>query len=171
MADEKGKKSAQTYVTTDEMMELIHTLNRGLELRDQSNRLLQQQIETNQRILHRRGKWVTYVLILLGVGILTLGSSAGSIMYNMDQAMKIVSTNMDEMRDFMETMSTQMTAMAGQIDQMEDGIRTMSSDVHRINTSVGYMSRDVNFMSYSVSGMAHDTRRMEHNMDDMMPWK
>ena len=171
MVDEKGSNTQQTYVTTDEMMELIHTLNRGLELRDQSNKLLQQQIETNQRILHRRGKWVTYILILLGVGILALGSSAGGIMYNMDHAMKIVSTNMDEMRDFMETMSTQMTAMAGEIDEMEDGIQTMSSDVNSINTSVGYMSRDVNYMSLSVSGMAYDTRRMERNMDNMIPWK
>ena len=171
MAEEKGKKSTSTYVTTEEMMELIHTLNRGLELRDQSNRLLQQQIDTNQRILRRRGKWVSYVIILLGIGILTLGYSGGSIMYNMDQAMKIVSVNMDEMRDFMATMSTQMTAMASEIDEMEDGIGTMSRDVNSINTNVGYMSRDVNFMSRSVSGMAHDTRRMERNMDTMIPWK
>ena len=56
MTDERGSNTQQTYVTTKEMMELIHTLNKGLELRDQSNRLLQQQIETNQRILRRRGK-------------------------------------------------------------------------------------------------------------------
>ncbi len=62
MVDENGENTIQKYVTTEEMMELIHTLNRGLELRDQSNKLLQQQIETNQRILHRRGKWVTRVL-------------------------------------------------------------------------------------------------------------
>ena len=48
----------QEYVTREELKELIHTLNKGLELRDQSNKLLQQQIESNQRILHRRGKWV-----------------------------------------------------------------------------------------------------------------
>ena len=66
MPAEKGKKPAekktekktetqaksdsnvkQQYVTVEEMMELIHTLNRGLELRDKSNQLLQQQIESS----------------------------------------------------------------------------------------------------------------------------
>ena len=171
MVGENGENTIQKYVTTEEMVELIHTLNRGLELRDQSNKLLQQQIESNQRILHRRAKWVSYVLILLGVGILTLGYSAGTIMYNMDHAMKIVSTNMDEMRDFMATMSTQMTAMTHHIDDMEDGISSLSVNVHSIDGNVGQMSRDVNFMSLNVSGMAYDTRRMERNMDTMIPWK
>ena len=161
----------QKYVTREELKELIHTLNKGLELRDQSNKLLQQQIESNQRILHRRGKWVSYVLILLGIGILTLGYSAGSIMYNMDHAMKIVSTNMDEMRDFMSTMSTQMTSMAKHIDEMEDGISKLSTNVNNIDSNVSHMSRDMNYMSKNVAGMAYDTRRMEHNMDTMIPWK
>ena len=161
----------QEYVTREELKELIHTLNKGLELRDQSNKLLQQQIESNQRILHRRGKWVSYTLILLGIGILTLGYSAGSIMYNMDRAMKIVSTNMDEMRDFMSTMSTQMTSMSNHIDEMEDGISKLSTNVNNIDSNVSHMSRDMNYMSKNVAGMAYDTRRMEHNMDTMIPWK
>ena len=166
-----NENPTQKYVTREELKELIHTLNKGLELRDQSNKLLQQQIESNQRILHRRGKWVSYVLILLGIGILTLGYSAGSIMYNMDHAMKIVSTNMDEMRDFMSTMSTQMTSMAKHIDEMEDGISKLSTNVNNIDSNVSHMSRDMNYMSKNVAGMAYDTRRMEHNMDTMIPWK
>jgi methyl-accepting chemotaxis protein len=168
-----AKKQATeiNYATREEVLELINSLNQGLRLRDETNKLLQEQIETNQRILHRRGKITTYIIILLGVSILTLGYSAGGIIYNMDRAMKIVSNNMDEMRDFMATMSTEMTAMADQIDKMENGIQKMSGEVATIDDSVRQMSIDVNHMSRNVAGMSYDTHRMQNNMDDMMPWK
>jgi uncharacterized protein YoxC len=158
------------YVTVDEMMELIHTLNKGLELRDRSNQLLQQQIETNQKIIQRRGRLAKIAMYVIAIGIVVLGTSAGSIMYNMDHAMRIVSSNMDTMTGYMQTMSSSVLFMSEHINDMETSLDTMSDDVADINTNVLDMSGNVRMMSHSVIGMSHDTRRMERNMDNMIPW-
>lgn len=140
-------KNAVQYATVDELMELIHTLNKGLELRDRSNQLLQQQIETNQQILQRRGRLAKIAMYVIAVGIVVLGSSAGSIMYNMDHAMKIVSSNMDTMTGYMQTMSSSVLFMSEHINDMETSLDTMSDNVEAINSNVYQMSRDVNMMS------------------------
>jgi uncharacterized protein YoxC len=163
-------KAKSQYVTVDEMMELIHTLNKGLELRDKSNQLLQQQIETNQQILQRRGAMVRIAMYVVAIGIIVIGTSAGGIMYNMDHAMKIVSTNMDEMTGYMQTMSSSVLFMSEHINDMETSLDTMSDDVANIDTHVLQMSRDVSMMSHSVSGMSYDTRRMGRTMDNITPW-
>lgn len=165
-----GNTATPQYVTVDEMMELIYTLNKGLELRDKSNQLLQQQIETNQQILHRRGRLARIAMYVIAIGIVILGSSAGAIMYNMDNAMKIVSLNMDEMTGYMQTMSSSVLFMSEHINDMETSLDTMSDDVDAINNNVFQMSRDVNMMSHSVIGMSHDTRRMGRTMDNITPW-
>jgi len=189
MPEEKGKKptekktakkteakpksnsnAKQQYVTVEEMMELIHTLNKGLELRDKSNQLLQQQIESNQKILHRRGALVRIAMYVIAIGIIVIGTSAGGIMYNMDHAMKIVSSNMDEMTGYMQTMSSSVLFMSEHINDMETSLDTMSDDVANIDTHVLQMSRDVNMMSNSVIGMSYDTRRMGRTMDNITPW-
>ena len=158
------------YATVDEMMELIHMLSKGLELRDKSNQLLQQQIETNQQILHRRGRLARIAMYVIAISIVVIGSSAGGIMYNMDSAMKIVSSNMDEMTGYMQTMSSSVLFMSEHINDMETSLDTMSDDVEAINNNVSQMSRDVNMMSHSVIGMSHDTRRMGRTMDNITPW-
>lgn len=165
-----GSNTKQQYVTVDEMMELIHTLNKGLELRDKSNQLLQQQIETNQQILHRRGALVRIAMYVIAIGIVVIGTSAGGIMYNMDHAMKIVSSNMDEMTGYMQTMSSSVLFMSEHINDMETSLDTMSDDVANIDTHVLQMSKDVNMMSHSVTGMSYDTRRMGRTMDNITPW-
>ena len=176
-AGKKTKKKSKSesspdpqYVTIDEMMALIQTLNKGLELRDRSNQLLQQQIDTNQRILQRRGMLAKIAMYVIAVGIIVIGTSAGGIMYNMDHAMKIVSANMDEMTGYMQTMSSSVLFMSEHIDDMETSLDTMSDNVEAINTNVQTMSRDVNALNHSVIGMSHDTRRMGRRMDNMTPW-
>jgi len=105
------------YASVGEMIELIHALNKSLEPHDKSNQLLQQQIESNQKINQRRGRLARIIMYVIAIGIVVPGNSAGSIM--------------DTMTGYMQTMGSSVLFMSEHANDMETSLDTMSDDAQK----------------------------------------
>ena len=84
------------YVTAADVMELINSLEQGLDKLDKSNQLLKQQIAQNQKAPQRQYTMLKVITIILGVGIIAVGYSSAKTNSRMNENMSIASTDMDK---------------------------------------------------------------------------
>lgn len=122
-------------------------------------------------------------MLLMGIAIITTGSTIWGLVLNMEDDMTAMNHAMAQMKDDMSQMRVGIDSMSGVMRTMEtmgEDVRRMTVSVDAMSNHVGTMSHDVNIMSRNVAvlssmtpavqRMSADTHSMGRDMHLMMPF-
>jgi uncharacterized protein YoxC len=159
------------YVTAADVMELINSLEQGLDKLDKSNQLLKEQIVQNQKSPQRQEPILKIITLVLGIGIIALGYHSAKTNSRMDEHMGIVSTDMGRMSSRIKSMNSSIESTTGDINNINTRLGTLSTDVSTINQSVDKLATDVNRTNASTSSTPQNTRYRGRTTDPRMQWR
>jgi len=159
------------YVTAADVMELINSLEEGLEKLDKSNQLLKQQIAQNQKTPQRQYTTLKIITIILGVGIIAVGYSSAKTNSRMNENMSMSSSEMDKTTSRIKTMNTSIDSMTSDINKINTSLGKLSADVTTINQSVNKVASDVNKINTDTASKTYNTQYTGRPMTTRAPWR
>ncbi len=170
---ETGSESIQyaEYVTAEDVMELINSLEQGLDKLDKSNQLLKQQIAQQQKIPRRNSAALKVITIILAIGIIAVGYSSARLSARMDESMGTISADMDKLTSRVNIMNASIEPMNIDIKNINTGLNRMSADVSTINQNVNKVVDDVNKINTVTTNELYDSRRMGQPMYNTSTWR
>lgn len=172
-AVETGSESIQyaEYVTAEDVMELINSLEQGLDKLDKSNQLLKQQIAQQQKTPQRNSVVLRITSIILAIGIIAVGYSSARLSSRMDESMGIVLADMDKLTSRINTMNASIEPMNIDIKNINTDLNSMSAHVSAINQNVNKVVDDVNKINTSTTNELYDYRRMGQPIYNTSTWR
>lgn len=146
------------YVTAADVMELINSLEQGLDKLEQSNQILEQQLSQHQRIPRYHDPLLRVISAILVIGIIAVGYYNFRINDRMGQTMNDFSTSMDAMTTRIETMNTSIGTMSSDLDNFNSSLELLSANMSTINQNVTRVSGNLSRISTGVASNPYDHR-------------
>ena len=134
------------YVTAEDVMALINSLEHGLERLDQSNQQLQQRISQLQSKPQGHDGLLRFFTVILVVGILVTGYYAFRTNALIEKYDTIASADIDR--------------ITARIDAIDITNRTISSDMNNFNSSLELLSANMAAINQNVSKVAGDVSKI-----------
>jgi prefoldin subunit 5 len=155
---EPGSENAiyEEYVTAEDVMALINSLEQGLDRLDKSNQLLQQRISQLQSKPQRHDGLLRLLSFILVVGILVTGYYAFRTNAFIEKNSTIAAPEVDR--------------ITTRIDAVDASIRTISSDLDNFNSSLELLSANMAAINQNVSKVAGDVSKINTGGDVSTPY-
>ena len=152
----RGSNVYVEYVTTEDVMELVNSLDQNLDQLDKSTQALQQQITQNQRALQRQLMLFKVVALVLVIAVLSIGYSAARSDSRATKNVDAMSAGMSEIRGQIKSMTKSIGTMSRDMDKIEAKLNTLSANVIRIDQSVSKLAKDVNKINANSTPPTYD---------------
>ena len=151
-----GTDAYVEYVTTEDVMELVNSLDQNLDQLDKSTQALQQQIAQNQKSMQRQLLLFKIIALILIIGTITVGYTSARSGSRTTRNVDIVSAGMDEMRSQVKSMNASIAKINRDIDKLELKLNTLSANVIRIDQSVSKMAKEVSNINSNTNRPTYD---------------
>ena len=151
-----GNDTYVEYVTTEDVMELVNSLDQNLDQLDKSTQALQQQIAQNQKSMQRQLLLFKIIALILIIGTITVGYTSARSGSRTTRNVDIVSAGMDEMRSQVKSMNASIAKINRDIDKLELKLNTLSANVIRIDQSVSKMAKEVSNINSNTNRPTYD---------------
>ena len=157
-----GEPAVSPYaelVSTEDVMELVNSLDQNLEQLENTTQALQQQIARNQQALQRKLTIFEIVALVLVIGIFSVG-------YNAAKSSTRTTNNVD-------TVTADIVDMGAQIDRINASVDAMSGDMRKFDNKLNALSANAAGINKIVNQLATDVGKI--NTDNATqpydPWR
>ena len=154
-----GNNAYVEYVTTEDVMELVNSLDQNLDQLDKSTQALQQQIARNQQALQRQLTLFKLVSLILVIGIFTVGYTAAKSNSRATNNVDTVTNNMLDMRGQIDQINVSIDAMSGGMSNFDNKLNVLSANVAGVNKIVNQLATDVGKISTNTTTQPYDPWR------------
>ena len=162
--------SYEEYVTAEDVMALINSLEQGLDRLESCNQMLQQRITQLQSRPRRHDSLLRLLTFFLVIGVLVTGYYSFSINAHIE---KNITTN-----------AAGIDRISARVDAVDASNRTISSDLNNFNSSLELLSSNMATINQNVSKVAGDISKINSGvvstsynryagrpLDNRQPWR
>ncbi len=146
-------------VSTEDVMELVSSLDQNLDQLDRSTQALQQQIARNQQALQRQLTLFKFIALVLVIGIFSVGYSGAKSTSRTTSNVDAINAGMAGMQEQTDRISTSIDAMSGDMNKFDNKLNALSSNVAGTNKIVNQLVTDVGKINTSNTAQPHDPWR------------
>jgi prefoldin subunit 5 len=130
-------------VSTEDVMELVSSLDQNLEQLEKTTQALQQQIARNQQALQRKLTIFEVVALVLVIGIFSVGYNAAKSSTRTTNHVDTVTADIVDMRARIDRINASMDAMSGDMSNLDNKLNALSANAAGINKIVNQLATDV----------------------------
>lgn len=143
-------------VSTEDVMELVTSMDQNLDQLDKSTQSLQQQIAHNQQSLQRQLMTFKIIAVVLVIAIFSVGYSGA-------RSSAQTTSNVD-------AVTADTASMKEQIDQINISIGTMSANMAKFDKKLNVVSANVAGVNKTVNQVATDVGKINTNNNAAQPY-
>ncbi|UCB55824.1 MAG: hypothetical protein JSW45_04660 [Thiotrichales bacterium] len=153
------------YVSTEDVMELVNSLDQNLAHLDESTQSMQQLIARNQQSLQRQLMLFKVIALVLVIGIFSVGYSAAKSNSRTTDNVDSLSASMMKMRGGLNNIDKTVGAMSSNMDKLDNKLNTLSANVAGVNQIVNKLATDVGKIKTDNANQPYDPWRTRRPMD------
>ena len=153
------------YVSTEDVMELVNSLDANLDHLDKSTQSMQQLIARNQQSLQRQLMLFKVIALVLVIGIFSVGYSAAKSNSRTTDNVDSLSDSMKNMRGNLNNIDKTVGTMSSNVDKLDNKLNALSANVAGVNQIVNKLATDVGKIKTDNANQPYDPWRTGRPMD------
>lgn len=146
-------------VSTEDVMELVNSLDQNLEQLEKTTQALQQQIARNQQALQRKLTIFEIVALVLVIGIFSVGYNAAKSSTRTTNNVDTVTADIVDMRAQIDRINASIDAISGDMSKFDNKLNALSANAAEINKMVNQLATDAGKINTDNAAQPYDPWR------------
>lgn len=160
----------EEYVTAEDVMGLIDSLEQGLDRLDQCNQILQQRISQLQSKPQRHDGLLRFFTLVLVIGIIVSGYYGFRTNAYLEKINSSNAADIDRISARIDTIDASIRIISSDLNNFNSGLELLSSNMATINQNVSKVAGDVSKINTGVVSTPYN-RYAGRPLDNRQQWR